>query len=87
MRKKKLPSKKTVRETLLQSLFDPRDASPMSIVVSMDDPAFAESKAIELIHEGKQCARLGTMDQYNEKIAQAISLLALARVQRGPVQS
>jgi hypothetical protein len=74
-------------------VFDPRDNSPLSIVVDMNDPGYAESKAIELISEAKQLQReLATTEndradedlkkQYDEKMAQAISLLALARVQR-----
>lgn len=77
----------------MESVFDPRDRSPLSIVVEMDDPGYSESKAIELIAEAKQLQReiaayptddsnKGLQDQYDEKVAQAISLLALARVQR-----
>lgn len=98
-RRNSKPSKKSVREMLMESVFDPRDRSPLSIVVDMDDPGYAESKAIELISEAKQLAReiesppvdvanVGLREQYNEKVAQAISLLALARVQRnGAVHS
>lgn len=51
----------------------------MQIVVELDDAHFSEMKAIELIREAQRCDR----DVYNEKIAQAMSLLALARLQRG----
>lgn len=54
----------------------------MSIVVGLQDPAYCESKAIELISEAKLLAREGLWEQYFEKVSQAISLLALCKVQR-----
>lgn len=73
---------------MLESLFDPRDASPLAVVVSMNDPDYCESKAMELIAEAKITRKLpANRVQADEKIAQAISLLALARVQRGAVQA
>lgn len=73
---------------MLESLFDPRDSSPLSVVVEMNDPDYCESKAMELIREAKLTRKLpANREQADEKIAQAISLLALSRVQRGTVQS
>lgn len=62
----------------MESLFDPRTPGPMSIVVELNNPAYCEVKAIELIRE----AQSHPVD-YHEKVTQAISLLALARLQRG----
>lgn len=81
MGKKNLfPSKASIRRSLLESEFDPRAQTPMSVVVGLKDPSYGETRAIELIHE----AKLVTTDsaQYQEKLSQAISLLALAKVQR-----
>lgn len=75
---------------MLESLFDPRDSSPLSVVVEMNDPDYCESKATELIREAKLTRKApgqNSAAQADEKIAQAISLLALARVQRGGVHS
>ena len=96
-RRNSKPSMKSIRETLMQSVFDPRDRStPMSILVDMEDPGYCESKAIELISEAKKLQKeiasppedfsnSNLKEQYDEKMAQAISLLALARVQRNDV--
>jgi hypothetical protein len=94
--KKSLPSKKTIRELLVESVFDPREINtPFSIVIGMQDPNYCESKAVEMIHEAKlalipfagENTSEPVLTNYHEKIAKAISLLALARSLRGPVQS
>jgi hypothetical protein len=72
---------------LLESLFDPRAQSPMSIVVGLQDPGYCESKSLELISEAKQLAKMLLWDQYREKVSQAIALLALCKVQRAEVQN
>lgn len=81
-RKNLPPSKASIRDALLEGLFDPRDRTPMSIVVGLQDPSYCESKALELISEAKIVAGRGLWDQYQEKVAQALSLLALCKVQR-----
>ena len=48
MARKRQPSQTQVRETLMQSVFNPREKSPMSIVVGIADPSYEETKAIEL---------------------------------------
>lgn len=85
MAKTKFPSRASIRAALLESLFDPREKSPMSIVVGLQDPNYCESKALELISEAKLIAREvvpGSVEQYQEKLSQAIGLLALCKVQR-----
>jgi hypothetical protein len=60
----------------------------MSAVVNINDPSYAETKAVELIMEAKGIIKSnGQISHYNEKISQALSLLALAKVQRGPSQT
>lgn len=71
------PSQRSLRETLMQSVFDPRAPGPMSIIVGLDNPQYGEIKAIELIREAQ-----AHPTDYHEKVTQAISLLALARLQR-----
>lgn len=79
-RKSQPPSMKSLKATLLESAFDPRaQGKPMSVVVSLNDPTYCETRAIELIHEAKITPDLV---QHNEKLTQAISLLALSKVQR-----
>ncbi len=90
-RRNQFPSKASIREALLEGLFDPRaPQTPMTVVVGLQDPTYGESKAIELVSEAKLIARKmdqegktqKLMDEYQEKLAQAISLLALSKVQR-----
>jgi hypothetical protein len=88
------PSKASIRAALLEGLFDPRDKSPMQVVVDLRDPTYCEMRAVELIMEARKIAPLaydvtGSLDrqeemktEYREKVAQATSLLALARVLR-----
>ncbi len=90
----RVPSLTRVKQTLSESAFDPRGKTPMSVVATMNNPGYSEMKAIELIHEatviGVEGEREGSkekMDLYHGKMSQAISLLALARLQRGTVQS
>lgn len=65
----------------------------MSMVVSMADASYCESKAVELVMEGKSILshkekeldaahRLKMDREYHEKLMQAMSLLALARAMR-----
>lgn len=82
-RKKKI-TKRQIQSLLSESAFSPSEKTPFTIVVQMENPDYAELKAIELITE----ARLwpgGTI--YHDKIQQAIALLALARAQRGTLPS
>jgi len=82
MSRRRPPSKKRVRETLLESLFDPREEGPISIVQDMARPEYSELKAVELIREAQRAEADGDPVQYHARVAQAISLLALARIQR-----
>jgi hypothetical protein len=90
-------TKTAIKNLLKQSEFDPREKNPVSVVVNLDAPDYSEMKAIELIHEARQIqiditkglkkdVRFNT-EEYHEKLTMAISLLALARSQRGPAQS
>jgi hypothetical protein len=84
-KKNKLPSRTSIRRALLESEFNPREQSPLSIVVGLNDPSYGETRAIELIHEAKLTVK--DLAQYQEKLSQAISLLALAKVQHGPTEN
>lgn len=54
----------------------------MSIVVKMT-PEYMEMKAVELIHEAQQAITYKqNPEEYDSRIDQAISLLALAKVKR-----
>jgi hypothetical protein len=59
----------------------------MSIVVGLQDPGYCESKAIELISEAKLLAKVLRWGEYHEKVSQAISLLALCKVQRADLEA
>lgn len=85
---------------MLEALFDPREKSPLQVVVSLNDPDYCETKAIEMISEAKLVlihaqphpieaadteVQAKLMEEYKEKIVRAMSLLALSMVQRnGP---
>lgn len=76
---KKLPSKTELSQLLKDSAFDPRQAGPMAVIVSMDSPDYCEGKAVELILEARQET---DPVKHDAKIVQAISLLTLARAQK-----
>lgn len=82
-RKKKV-TKRQIQSLLSESAFSPSEKTPFSIVVQMEDPDYAELKAVELILEAR--AHTGSC-YYNDRIQQAIGLLALARAQRGCLPS
>ncbi len=77
MSKKLLPSKKSLREILMQSLFDPREQGPMQVILSQNDPRYFEFRAIEMIKEA-QLAQEPLV--YHEKMSKAITLLGMARL-------
>jgi hypothetical protein len=56
----------------------------MSVILSMNDPSYCESKAIELISEAKEIIRQNDygLGDYSHKMNQAISLLAIAQAMR-----
>jgi len=65
-----------LRKILNQSLINPKKVPGIiKIILEQNDPAYFETRAIELIHE----ARLGN---YQEKMTNAITLLAVARYHR-----
>lgn len=83
----KIPSKTQIGKTLTESKFDPRKQGPLAIVAEIGDPSYAETKAIELILDAKKTLCTGTTNAYHANIAQAISLLALARNLRGTTKT
>lgn len=86
--KKKPLTKKKIHSLLLESLFNPNEKTPFSLVIQMNSPDYCELKATELIAEARNgLTRLGSTPEYHNKMEQAIALLALARAQRGTVQS
>jgi hypothetical protein len=79
----KSPSMTQVKQVLRDSQFDPRQAGPMKFVVESNDPTYCTRKATELIGQADLAYGQGQVTDYHERLAQAISLLALARLQRG----
>lgn len=59
----------------MESLFIPSEKSPVSVVLKMGNPDYCELKVVELLNEITNC----NQEQYHIKMAQAISLLAMAR--------
>ncbi len=78
-------TKKAIRETLAESVFNPSEKNPFSVVVALSDPSYAELKAIELITDARAYFKAGAVVTYHDIMQQVIGLLALARVQRGSV--
>lgn len=88
-------TKKKIQSVLRESDFDPRSVArtPLTVVVSLDDPGYSEMKAVELIHEARTIQKEvvagyrrdtpESQKEYHDKVTMAISLLALARSQRG----
>lgn len=75
MKTKKLQVTKTdIRKVLAESAFDPRENSPLRIVAEVGDPIYYMTRATELIRDA-QVYPVNVED----KIGQAISLLALAK--------
>jgi len=77
----------------MESVLDPN--SPLQIVIGFDRPEYLEMKAIELITEAQRITmsddytqykdelKKNLVNDYHDKIKQAISLLSIARIQRG----
>ena len=76
-------TKTLVQQLLKQSVFNPKDKTPFSVVISIASPEYCEMKAIELISEAQISVREAVGSDYHDKITQAISLLTLARFYRG----
>lgn len=76
-------TKTDVKKVLAESAFDPKSHTPFAI--AMDDPNYAEIKAMELIQEGRIAFKEGSSKTYHDKIAQAIACLAFARAKRGKI--
>ena len=63
---------------------------PIKVIVELNDPQYCETRAIEFIKEAQHSLGFGDGSQsneqqlqlYNERIANAISLLGLARLIR-----
>jgi hypothetical protein len=62
-----------LRKKISESVFDPRAKGPMKPIVDMNDPKFIRQQVIMLLHEAEWSKNS------DEKMKQAISLLALAR--------
>lgn len=85
--KKRKVNKRQIQGLLSESAFSPSEKNPFSIVVEMDDPNYSELKSLELIQEARVAFKGGSLKTYHDKMQQAIGLLALARAQRGAIQS
>ena len=83
-------TQKKLRSILYESLFNPKEPmGPIKVIVEMDDPQYCETRAIEFIKEAQHTLGFAQdnlnenqMLLYNERIANAISLLGLARLIR-----
>lgn len=82
-KKQKNPSQTDVRKVLVESVFDPRDSGPLSVVTEIGTVDYLTTRAIELIRESQ-----GSKDAiFHQNVKMAISLLALARAKKnGPVK-
>lgn len=58
----------------------------MDLVAGMHNPSYMEMKAVELIMEAGQAVATDLVS-YHDKLKQAITLLALARAERGPTEN
>jgi len=74
-----------MKKLLLESCFNPKTKGhPMAIIMEQGDARFFETRAIEFIREAQQAIMFPNpnsqqLEIYNDKIAKAISLLAIAR--------
>lgn len=83
--KKNIPSSKDIRKVLGESVFNPREpVGAIKIIMEINDPAYLESRAMEFINEARNHRTQNPTEHqltvYHERIAKAISLLALARL-------
>lgn len=69
-------TKKAIRAELLKSLFDPKYSPAFQVIIGMASPTYNMRKSIELIHEALNAIDYKTT---NEKLEQAISVLALTK--------
>lgn len=83
-KRQKTVTKRQIQKILMESVFTPSERTPISVVVGMNDPRYCQLKVIELMHEINFITSFPTEreGEYNEKISQAITLLAVARAQR-----
>lgn len=82
MGSKVLIGKKAIQKILSESVFNPKDNTPFSVVVNLGDPSYAELRATECISDARFAIKNGNYQMYIDKIGQAISLLAVARALR-----
>jgi len=66
-----------LKKVLNESHINPNRPGPLKILVEIDNPAYWETRAIELIKEAQTHAV--TLKDYHQNIRDAITLLALAR--------
>lgn len=89
-RRTKVPSRKSLRETLNESAFDPREPGPLKVIVESADANYYEQRAMEYIREARAAvapfsgSQEGTQagDTYNDCMTNAIALLGLAKLTR-----
>lgn len=92
-KRNQLPSKTQLGELLRESAFDPRADGPDKIIVdtAFSNPRYAEDRGKELIARAQQAFdqkatnpnhAADNLAEYQRLMAQAISLLALARAIR-----
>jgi hypothetical protein len=81
----------SVRTSLLEGLFDPRETGPMSALLETGDADYYELRAIEFITEARVALKTATgnpddavknKEAYMLRINKALSLLALAKLTR-----
>ena len=80
---------KELRKTLSESHFNPNKPGLFQIIIGIGNPAYWETRAIELVREAQVNETPGSK-QYHELLRDAISLLALARTyhaEKHPIQN
>ena len=75
-----------MKKTLLESMFNPKEAvGPIKIIMEVNDANYYVLRAVEFINEARNYPL--DVENYNEKITKAISLLALAKLVRNNNQN
>lgn len=81
-RKQTQPSQTSIRKVLSESAFDPRVPGPLKVIADTGNVEYLVTRAIEFLREGQYGAD-ATRPMDRDKLTQAISLLALAKVKLG----
>ncbi len=77
-KKQQQPSKAEIRNTLLESLFNPRDPGPFKVILDVGVSDYYLNRAIECIHSA--LAQEKPNGAFEDNVQLAISLLAIAKV-------